>query len=353
MRRPFFLHMNMTIEYVPIDSIKPYKGNAKKHPRKQINQIIESIREFGFNDPVGVRGGVIVEGHGRYLALKEMGWTEIPVIRLDHLTDEQMKAYVLIHNQLTMNTGFDLKTLKDELMAIPEIDMKQFGFDLNDSKFNFEEAHERYREETRHQAFNIENTDKAQYPGVGKYDIPEIAPVYELPEIKEWIGFNYVLSDDHPEGKAVHFFLDDYQFERIWNNPDKYIDKLKRYVCVASPDFSPYDDMPFALKIYNHYRKHWVGRYLQEHGVTVIPTIRGGGEEKDRWTFDGEPMGSYIIVSMMWSHLYTKEENEEYFDDIRETLQPKHIFVYGKEIPGFDYGENVTLVKGFTEKRWG
>jgi len=123
--------MQLQVEYVDISTIKPYKGNAKEHPKEQIEQIKKSMQEFGNIDPIGIWHNEIVEGHGRYMALKELGETQIPVIRLDDLTDEQRRAYALVHNQLTMNSGFDLDALKIELDNIGEIDMSEFGFDLD------------------------------------------------------------------------------------------------------------------------------------------------------------------------------------------------------------------------------
>jgi len=120
----------LKIEYVDINSIKEYKNNAKEHPREQIEQIKKSIKEFGNNDPIGVWHNEIVEGHGRYTALKELGEKEIPIIRLDNLTDEQRKAYTLVHNKLTMNSDFDIELLSEELSSIDTIDMSEFGFDL-------------------------------------------------------------------------------------------------------------------------------------------------------------------------------------------------------------------------------
>lgn len=123
--------MQLQVEYVDISTIKPYKGNAKEHPKEQIEQIKKSMQEFGVKDPIGIWHNEIVEGHGRYLALKELGEKTIPVIRLDDLTDEQRRAYTLVHNQLTMNSGFNLDTLKVELDNIGEIDMSEFGFNLD------------------------------------------------------------------------------------------------------------------------------------------------------------------------------------------------------------------------------
>lgn len=123
----------LKIEYVPIGSIKPYEGNAKLHPEEQVEQIKKSIVEVGFRDPIGVWNGVIVEGHGRYIAAQELGMKEVPVIRLDDMTDEQRKAYGLIHNKLTMNSDFDFDKLQEELDALNDIDMSQFGFETLES----------------------------------------------------------------------------------------------------------------------------------------------------------------------------------------------------------------------------
>lgn len=124
---------HLKIEYLPIDELKPYEGNAKEHPQEQIDQIIESIRQFGMNDPIAIYGdeNLIVEGHGRLLALQQMGVEEAPTIRLDHMTDEQRRAYTLVHNKITMNSGFNLEILNAELEAI-DMDMTEFGFTMEE-----------------------------------------------------------------------------------------------------------------------------------------------------------------------------------------------------------------------------
>lgn len=121
----------LSVEYVPIDSIKPYEKNAKLHPQEQVEQIKRSIRDNGMNDPIGVWHDTVVEGHGRLLACKELGMTEVPVIRLDHMTDEQRREYMLIHNQTTMNSGWDLPVLDMELGELPDFDAEFYGFDVN------------------------------------------------------------------------------------------------------------------------------------------------------------------------------------------------------------------------------
>ena len=124
----------LRIEYLPIESLKPYERNAKLHPAEQVAQIKRSIEDNGMNDPIGIWGkdNTIVEGHGRWLACKELGMETVPVIRLDHMTDAQRKEYALIHNQTTMNSGLDLDILNMELADLPDFDADFYGFELQE-----------------------------------------------------------------------------------------------------------------------------------------------------------------------------------------------------------------------------
>lgn len=126
--------MELKIEYVDIDTIEPYEKNARSHGKNDVKAIIKSIKEFGFNDPIGVWHNSIVEGHGRLLAAKEIGMNQVPIIRLDELTDEQRRAYMLAHNKTAELSDWDYDVLASELKDIADIDMSEFGFDLNTLK---------------------------------------------------------------------------------------------------------------------------------------------------------------------------------------------------------------------------
>ena len=120
----------MKIEKINISKIIEYSENAKEHPEWQIEQIKNSIQEFGFNDPIAIdENNTIIEGHGRYLALKELGYEEIEVIRLNHLSEEQKAAYAIAHNKLTMNTDFDIEKLQYELNKLEVNDFEQSELD--------------------------------------------------------------------------------------------------------------------------------------------------------------------------------------------------------------------------------
>jgi DNA modification methylase len=125
----------MEIQKLNISEITPYANNAKEHPQEQINKIKASIKAFGFNDPIAVdENNVIIEGHGRLIALEQLGFEEVEVIKLEHLNDIEKKQYILAHNKITMETGFDLKILELELEAIKvsEGDLSLTGFNLEE-----------------------------------------------------------------------------------------------------------------------------------------------------------------------------------------------------------------------------
>jgi DNA modification methylase len=133
----------LTIENVKLADIAPFRQNAKLHPKEQVAQIVASIKEFGFNDPIAIsETGEIIEGHGRLLAIKELGYTEAPCIRLSHLSEEQRRAYILAHNKLTMNTGFDSDLLLGELDFLKGTDFNTelTGFSMDEVEKMFADA---------------------------------------------------------------------------------------------------------------------------------------------------------------------------------------------------------------------
>lgn len=195
-----------------------------------------------------------------------------------------------------------------------------------------------------------ENCEKRIYAGVGKYDIPEIQGMYDVDDISDFIGWNYALKEKHPEDKAVHFFVDDYQFNRLWTNPDAYLEKLKRFQYVFTPDFSPYADFPKAVQVFNHFRKHWIGAYLQENGVRVIPTVTWSYPPSYDFCFDGEPKNSVVAISSVGC-MKSKRNKQMLIDGYNEMvkrLEPSCIIFYGM-VPDECKG-NIIRVKPFQNK---
>jgi ParB-like chromosome segregation protein Spo0J len=121
--------IELEIVKLKIKDLKPYADNAKIHTKQQTEALINSIRKFGFNAPVGVFGkdNQIIYGHERVEALKEMGATEAECVRLDHMTPEQAKAFRLVENQLGLETGWDAMLLNFEMDDIINFNMSDFG----------------------------------------------------------------------------------------------------------------------------------------------------------------------------------------------------------------------------------
>ena len=168
----------------------------------------------------------------------------------------------------------------------------------------------------------------------------------------EWLGFNYARGTkgkgacdyDEREKQGVNFFLDDYQFESVWTRPNKYIETLKNYNVVLSPDFSLYLDFPKAVQIYNHYRKHWLAAYWQENGINVIPTICWSDEESFDWCFDGEPRNSIVAVSNVGC-MKNKEARKNFmkgYNKMLEVLTPIKVLMFAQKMD--DYKGNVEVI---------
>ena len=131
------------IEMRPISALRPYPGNARTHSRKQIKQIVESIRRFRWTNPVLISDDdEIIAGHGRVLAARELGMTEVPTLRLSHLTPEERRAYVLADNKLALNAGWDQELLATEFQALIDLgfDLELTGFSLAEVDFTLDAA---------------------------------------------------------------------------------------------------------------------------------------------------------------------------------------------------------------------
>ena len=175
--------MTLKIEYISKNELKPFDNNSKIHTDEQISKIKKSILQFGFNDPIAVwkEDNEIVEGHGRLLAALQIDDIDlIPVIRLDNLTDEQRRAYSLIHNKLTSVTGFDLQVLESQLLGIETINMSEYDFkdidemaeDLDDF-FDYEKAPEpsRTKDEDEYEPIEVKyNVQVRIFPNGNKQE---------------------------------------------------------------------------------------------------------------------------------------------------------------------------------------
>lgn len=150
----------LNIKYKNINTLHPYKKNAKKHDKKQVEQIANSIKEFGFTQPVIIdKNNCVVAGHGRILGAKKAGLKEVPTVCLEDLTEEQIKAYRLVDNKLN-ESEWDYVLFDEELENLTkDIDMNLFGFDTRSLKDLFEEEQEvKFKVKPKHEVHIICNT---------------------------------------------------------------------------------------------------------------------------------------------------------------------------------------------------
>ena len=157
------------------------------------------------------------------------------------------------------------------------------------------------------------------------------------------IGFNYAKTSKE-KNVGIHFYIDDYQFERVWNSPEQYIDILKEYDCVLSPDFSLYMDMPMPMKIWNIYRSRQIGQYWQSQGIKVIPTISWAEKETFEFAFKGIEKGSIVSVSTIGVKRSKDALKiwQDGMDAMIEEIEPSTILVYGGKLD-YDYG-NIEVI---------
>ncbi len=195
---------------------------------------------------------------------------------------------------------------------------------------------------------HYENLNKAIFTGAGEYGIPVIAGADY--NVDNWISFNYALTCDEPEQHGIHFFIDDYQFIRVWKQPDTYLGMLRKFQAVLTPDFSTYTDFPKAIQVYNHYRKHWLGAYWQLNGIRVIPTISWSDRSSYDWCFTGEPEGATVAVSSVGTqnNIETQRLFLDGYNEMLARLQPSKIIMYGN-VPDECHG-NIVPVRAFQSK---
>ena len=166
-----------------------------------------------------------------------------------------------------------------------------------------------------------------QFKGDGVFEIPKIEKEEIELENVELIGYDKL--NENETDKIVHFFLDDYKFEAIWNDPEPRIERLKKYKAVLAPNYSIYTEMPLSLKVYNTFRSRWCGAYLQSKGIKVIPTVVWGEPNTFWFCFDGIAQGSVVAVSTLGVRKEKSLFMQGYNEMIRK-VKPKAVICYGE-----------------------
>lgn len=164
----------------------------------------------------------------------------------------------------------------------------------------------------------------------GTHGMP-VLDAYEKPVPEHFIGFNQALSSSRYDC-GIHFFIDDYQFERIWNTPEKYLPLIRRFRCIIAPDFSLYVDLPPAVNFWNVYRSRLLAAWWQSQGIDVIPSASWGNAESFSFCFDGLPHSSIIAVghTAVGRNQTAKNASVLGMSECLRVLNPSEVLVYGK-----------------------
>lgn len=156
---------------------------------------------------------------------------------------------------------------------------------------------------------------------------------YNIPDLKhgEMIDCDFIPANRilYGKNKGIHCFVEDYYLERFWKRPEVYVKYLKDVKCFFTPDFSLYINMPMAMQIWNTYRNRWVGRYFQENGINIIPSIGWSDERSYEFCFAGIKLGSTVAISTVGTYRTDNSLFEKGFEQMIKMIRPLVIYVYG------------------------
>lgn len=349
----------MDIVWRNADDLIPYANNTKEHPRSQVENVALSIKRYGWQQPICIsKDDVVIIGHCRLLAAKSLGLQRVPTICAEGLSDDEIRELRILDNKLN-ESPWDMKALEEELK---ELDFSDFNIDFNTEDFDAPQDDaeglippndvEDLRDPSmQHNVF--ENQDTMQFPCVGFYGIPVMQPTQVTGDkMLRFMDFNDIWNH---QDYIAHFYYDDYKFISAWREPDKYLDKLRRFKAVVSPDFSLYTDFPRALQILSCYRRQWCGAYWQHKGIDVIPDVVWGDKESFAYCFDGIPKHSTVAVSTVgvardktWN---AKEDSlfKAGYDEMLARLEPTTIMFYGDMLDGLE--GNIIQVPYYYEQK--
>ena len=319
-----------------ISDIVPYARNARDNARA-VPVVADSIREFGLRGQIVLESRdnpVIVTGHTRVEACKALGWTEIPdenIAYCDGLTEDQIRAFRIADNKTHEVARWNRTMLQSEVRGIQKVDMARFGCDFKSKALPT--GAERLRTD---RAYNLDLVNRFDCNGRG---YPELEPCDAKPTGA--VPFNYALTTPETKraGRMLHFFKDDYQFERVWNDPAKYVEHMRGYECVLTPDFSLYMDMPAPMQAWNRYRSLALGLYWQRCGLPVVPTLSWAAPDTYGFCFEGIPKHATVATSTV-GIAADEAAKAVFFDGMGEAmrrLEPARVLVYGADV-GFDFG---------------
>ena len=346
-----------TIEEWPVDKLIEYARNPRKNDHA-VDRVASAIREFGFRVPILAKSdGSLIDGHLRLKAARKLGMDTVPVLLADDMTDVQVKAF-----RLSINKMAELAEWDEELLALEFAELEEMDFDLGLTGFE-DIDFDKFLEEEQEEIEKIEDVSE-QLPGAMAlkvdmefvsnlpWNIPELKADMLAgvpPNLKTWAGPDATPDDgksyymwnwrtDSLKGSPkdrlmIGFYTDDCRFEQVWGQPDKYVSQMLNLgVSVAlTPNFSLWSDQAEAIHLWATYKTRWLGRYMQEAGIAVIPDVNWASEESFKFCLLGIPKNPPAIAVQLQT-VKTDEEIRAAIYGVKRAikeLNPQAIIVYG------------------------
>lgn len=334
--------------------------NYRKHSQKNLALIERSLAENGAGRSILLdSSGESIAGSGtlqmamkRGIPIREIhtnGEELIAVVRDDiSPNDPRRKSLALADNATSDLSQWDFEQLREDDWSAE--DLTDWGIDVpEEPEQNATELPEEsvadttdtgdneeddgYYGDARERTYGIYKlSEYDETRTAGKYQFPQLKPCNFVPD--HLLSFKDMLSvADFTAG--IHFFTDDYRFERIWRNTEAYLQRLSKFQCVFTPDFSLYLDMPLAMQIWNTYRNRMIGQICQDYGMNVIPTVGWAGEDSFDFCFDGLPQGGTVAVSTVgvMNNKNAKEIFRVGMEEMIRQVNPGFILIYGSPFP--------------------
>jgi len=347
--------LGLKIDVLPVDSIRPYERNSKKHGQRDLAAIYSSIDSFGFSDVIICDADLeIIAGHGRLIAAKQKGMMEVPVLICEKLNKDQAKAYRIAHNRSANIAKYDNSVMTEELSAL-----KLGGFDLEPLK---PLQLDKWIEDPLPE-FNIESYKPPKPEELTKEDVPDIT----YPTDNDWevpvLALN-MQADTFPDRPVVqwgdinhrtqrrgtiHWYCEDDKFESLWKDPTKPLKSGARNL--VEPNFSNYRDMRRAYVLGKIYEKRWISRFWQENGRLIYADMN----VNERF-FDLNMLG----IPPGWRAYFTRGYSEWPDKNLPQYELAKQRFLEGseearqgkKDIIFCVYGGGKTIQKVCQEHGW-
>lgn len=318
--------------------------NMNAHTSYGMGLLEKSLQQLGAGRSILIdKNNRIIGGNGVVEAASNIGLEDVQIVESDgkkiiavkrtdiDLDSKEGRELAMADNSIaSVNLSWDEDTVEEQ--------QDKWNFNSEDWGLSFQHEPHDYFGDERERTYKSTNLDLYNPETANnKYGFPELKGTYKIPT--SLLGFNEAKTAKDTSS-AVHFFIDDYQFERVWNTPKKYVPLLKKFDAVCTPDFSLYMDMPLAMKIWNIYRSRLIGKILEDEGIYVIPTLSWAGNDTLEFVFDGLPKGSTVAVSTVG---VMKDDNArdlwaKGMEMALAKLQPSTVVLYGSPMD-FAWGD--------------